>query len=163
MASVCSVCKIPSEALVTVKGKKMCPSCYEAHKASLKAKDAKLAAKFADPDRKAVEQYLLTLWPSDQLPPHISRQLEQQSKVYRYTDILYALRYFYELEENEVPEEISVGIIPYVMKEAMEHKQRMASAAAANASFVATNDINTVIVHRRPSAHQFLGYSVEDL
>lgn len=161
---ICPVCKVSAtEALITVRGKKMCHSCLEAKKEAARAKDAKLAAKLNDPDRKAVEQFILSLWSLDSVPVGIAKQLEQFSKTYRYTDILYALHYFYDLEEREVPSEPTVGILPYIMKEAMAHKHKLEDAAVANASFVADNEPETITVHRRTGAYQPLGYSMEDL
>lgn len=161
---VCPVCKSPTtDALVTVRGKKMCLSCLEAKKEAARAKDAKLAAKLNDPDRKAVEQFIISLWSLDSIPIGIAKQLEQLSKSYRYTDILYALHYFYDLEEHEVPAEPTVGILPYIMKEALAHRQKLETAAAANASFIADNKPQTIVVHHRSGAYQPLGYSMEDL
>lgn len=164
MAALCPVCKTPTtEALVTVRGKKMCVVCLEAKKSAAKAKDAKLAAKLNDPDRKAIEQFILALWSLDAIPTSVSRQLDLFAPQYRYADMLYALHYFYHLEGKEIPDEPTIGIIPYIIREALAHKRRLASAAEANATFVVDNQPETITIHHRSVPHQFLGYSMEDL
>lgn len=162
--ATCSLCKLPStEPLVTVRGKKLCPVCLEAKKKAAKIKDEKRAAKINDPDRRAVEQFVCMIWSIPEIPISVSKQLEQLGKKYRYTDILYTLRYFYQLEEREIPDEPTIGIVPYIIKDALEYRSMLESAAEANASFVADNKPTTITIHHSPGGQQLLGYSVEDL
>lgn len=162
--AVCSVCKInTTEPLVTVRGKKLCPACLEAKKHAARTKDEKRAAKINNPERRAVEHFVCSLWSVPEVPIGVAKQLDQYEKTYRYADILYALHYFYDLEEREIPAEPTIGIVPYIMSQALQYRDILASATEANASFVADDTPETITIHHRPGNHQFLGYSVEDL
>ena len=164
MASTCPACKLPIDsAYVQYKGKKYHPQCHEAMKAAAMAKDAKLAAKASDPDRRKLEELLLRVFDLPELPPNVTKQIEHYHKMYHYDDMFYALYYFYILEGNEPLPEASIGILSYVFNEAMEHRKRLTDAAQANAAFEPRSEDVTIKIQRPKDSFHALSYTIDEL
>ena len=164
MASTCPACKLPIDpSCISYKGKKYHPQCLEALKAAARAKDAKLAAKASDPERKALEEFLLNIFGLSALPVAVVKQIDQYSKQYTYGDILYALHFYYVLEGNDPASDATIGILPYIYPRAMEHRKRIEAAAKANASFEARSLEATIQIHRPRDGYRALNYTIDEL
>lgn len=164
MASSCPACKLPlGPAFIQYKGKKYHPQCHEAMKAAAMAKDAKLAAKIQDPDRKKLEDFLLQVFNLHELPLATIKQIEHFHKTYSYDDMFYALYYFYILEGNDPLPDAHIGILSYVFHEAMEHRKRLAEAAEANMNFESKSEEVTIQIQRPHDGFRILNYTIDEL
>ena len=165
MPTICHSCKQPidSSSCVTYKGKKYHPACVAAMKSAARAKDARKAAKSADPARKQLELDICHRWQLSDLPASVSAQVDQLASRYSYEDILYALHFFYDLDEHPLPDRPSVGIVPYVIDEALEYRGKLAATQQLNASFAPVLESITLQVRRPANTFHTLTYALEDL
>ena len=88
-----------------------------------------------DPDLIALEEYVMKLFNSTYVIPNIRKQINKFHDEYKFTykGILQSLVYFFELKGNsteKAPE--SIGIVPYIYREATQYYYNLYLAKVAN-------------------------------
>lgn len=142
-------------------------SCYEAMVCSAKAKDSKRSKVSFDSDQRALESYLLSLFGIDELTPLLQKQIADMRTRYSYQDILYAVRYVFQIEEPDTlpcaeqgyP---SLGIVPYRMPQALAFRSSMEGASSSCDSFHPSDDV-TVQIHKPESHYHSCDYDISSL
>ena len=87
-------------------------------------------------DYELLEQYILKLFHIEFLTPRMKKQINQFTEEYKYTlsGIRKTLYYFFEIKGNPIEKAFeSLGIVPYVYKEANEYFYKVYLAQCANA------------------------------
>lgn len=95
-------------------------------------------------DQEKLDLYICQLFSADFVPPRIKKQINEFTTKYNYTHrgIAFALRYFFEVKKNDISKcNETIGIVPYVYKEAMAYYQ----ALAINAQLNNNKDVKTYI------------------
>lgn len=75
-------------------------------------------------DKEALEKYIMNLFKEDYINPRIRKQINTYIKEYNYTysGMLKALIYFFDVKKNDIEKaHNSIGIIPYIYKEAYNY------------------------------------------
>lgn len=159
----CPSCKKPVDSSgVKYKGKLHHQECYEAMLNAARAKDAKKAVKASDPDRKELEQYLLSAFELEALTPLLRKQIDDLNKKYPYADILYTVRYIIEIDEGDLIQQPSIGLVPYKMDEAMAFKSKLDNAQKANESF-SPSENETIMIRKVKSTYSPYNYDITKL
>ena len=142
-------------------------SCYDALIQSAKEKDSKRSRASSDPDARALESYLLSLFGIKDLTPLLQKQIADMRTRYSYQDILYAVRYVFQIEEPDTlpcaeqgfP---SLGIVPYRMTQALAFRSSMEGASSSCDSFHPSDDV-TVQIHKPESHYHSCDYDISSL
>ncbi len=144
MFGYCNECKrelINSSDYKFYKGKKLCLNCYEIKTSLNKQSDAK---------RKKLEKYICNLMKFDELPIGYSQQIDKFIKEYRFTPtgIEASLYYFYELLENDINNDVYLGIVPRVYEEAKNYFKEIKKIEQINSSFEQKEEVERVKIQK---------------
>jgi len=88
-------------------------------------------------DSEKLDQYIMTLFEVDYVPPGIKKQINQYVKDYRFTHsgILKSLKYFFEVKKHPINKNSqTIGIVPYIYKQAYDYYYTIWLAKQANES-----------------------------
>lgn len=105
-------------------------------------------------DKEALEDYIKKLLNEDYINPRVRKSLKQYREEFKYTDsgMLKALIYFYEVKGNDKRKANgSIGIIPYVYKDAFNYYYALWQAQQKNESKVIETYVPQVKVIKIPS------------
>ena len=157
---------IPASTAVSFRSKPYHPVCFAKVKEQAKNKNAQKAAVVNDPALQQLTDYLCKLFSLSELTPLLRKQLEDlhNQKGYSWQNILFAVRYWFELGEgaDEEPEQASLGIIPFVYDEAVQFFKTVELAKEHNASFTPKNQ-TTVYRYESKSSPAPSSCNMEDL
>ena len=133
-------------------------------KSAARAKDVKASAALNDPDYLALENFLKSLYSLSSLTPLLTRQIKDLhtgESCLSYADILLALQYFYNIEENKPLDQPSIGIVPYVVEEARKVRDCLRDAREHNSRYTPKDD--TVTVYIKDQSAEPSRINIEDL
>lgn len=91
---------------------KKCAEDYEANKTQ------------EQKDKEALEEYILQLFQVEFIHPRVAKQIKEYIEKYNYTytGIHKALKYFYEIKNNDISKaNQGIGIVPYVYKQSFDY------------------------------------------
>ena len=140
----CNVCKIKLTSPTSYKfhrGKKLCLNCYE---------NTVVGTKNTDLQRKHLEEYICNLFDFQELPIPYSQQIDKFIREYKMTPkgIEAALHYFYVLMENDIANDVYMGIIPRVYDEAKEYYKNLNKTIQINNEFIRHEETQIVTIKK---------------
>ena len=130
---VCAYCNKPITDIryKTLRKKSYHNECYQLQLGLIEAENRKKAINFTklksskgnNEDEEQINQlkkYICDLFQIDKVPFLIEKQIVEYTTNYNYTynGIYKTLVYFYDLSNNPVPPQVTIGIVPYVYEEA---------------------------------------------
>lgn len=95
-------------------------------------------------DKQELYNYICTLYKLKELTPMIKAQIEKYYNEFEFTynGMLYTLKYFFEILENDIDNCNGIGIIPYMYNEAKEFY------ILKNKIYEAEFDINNCVINK---------------
>lgn len=142
--SKCGATISPASSGITYRSKSYHQECFLKVKEEAKNKNKKKVAVINDSDLQQLTDYVCELFSLPELTPLLRKQLEDYHTKERmsWKDIYLTALYWFELDEGfeEVPEQITLGIIPFVRDEALAFFENLESAKKHNDSFVSKNE-----------------------
>lgn len=162
----CAKCGNPIIDVVykTYKRKRYHQSCYAEMVKEAEDKEQNRRSDSIQNDYNELESLIKNLFSLTVLPANILKQIDEFVSKYNYTyrGIINSLKYFYNVQGNQVMEDmVTIGIVPYIYLEAEAYYKRIESANQENTKRNISDRINTIRIIPPKRAMNMI--NIEDL